>query len=155
MPPCPSSGSVPVQRMFWLVATLQVVGAPSTFTRKVPSGPPAWGQLAPSPPDGAGGTMVLASACGPPVPGVPESAAPETPASFGPGALPAAPPVGDSPPPGEPPAPVPGAPPVPVAPPGEGAWALPHAVPRRAAPAKQSRARAAGDNIAERSSYRE
>ncbi len=31
--------------MFLFAATLQVVGAPSTFTRNVPSGPPACGQL--------------------------------------------------------------------------------------------------------------
>src|SRR5260370_18239475 len=31
--------------MFLFAATLQVVGAPSTFTRNVPSGPPACGQV--------------------------------------------------------------------------------------------------------------
>src|SRR2546421_2200828 len=76
MPPCPSSGSVPVQRMFWLVATLQVVGAPSTFTRKVPSGPPAWGQLARSPSIGGGAGPVVAASREPSPGGSAESACP-------------------------------------------------------------------------------
>src|SRR5260221_7925658 len=46
MPPWPSLSRLVRQRMFLFAATLHVVGAPSTFTRNVPSGPPACGQPA-------------------------------------------------------------------------------------------------------------
>ena len=55
MPPWPSLSRLVCQRMFWWAATLHVVGAPETFARNVPSGPPACGQLwsvaAPAAPD--------------------------------------------------------------------------------------------------------
>ena len=45
MPPCPSFGSGWCHTMFWFAATLHDVGAFATFTRQVPLGPLAWGQL--------------------------------------------------------------------------------------------------------------
>src|SRR5256885_9228484 len=54
MPPCPSLGSGARQRMFSPAATLQWTGASATFTRNVPSGPPACGQLATDPAGGGG-----------------------------------------------------------------------------------------------------
>src|SRR5882724_8927010 len=64
MPPWPSLSRLVRQRMFLLAATLHVVGAPATFTRNVPSGPPACGQLATAaggPLSGGGISPMLAS----------------------------------------------------------------------------------------------
>src|SRR6185436_4929788 len=46
IPPWPSLGRGARHRTFWLAATLHRVGASATSIRKVPSGPPACGQLA-------------------------------------------------------------------------------------------------------------
>src|SRR5438270_3097364 len=84
IPPWPSSSRLVRQRMFLSAATLQVVGAPDTFARNVPSGPPACGQLATvkggpvsgaatSPPPrasfGVGTSSSIASVAGAPVSG--------------------------------------------------------------------------------------
>src|SRR5277367_3157985 len=46
MPLCPALGSLVFQTMFWSRVTLQEAGASFVLSLQVPSGPPAWGQLA-------------------------------------------------------------------------------------------------------------
>src|SRR5260370_19634418 len=50
--------------MFLFAATLQVVGAPTTFTRTVPSGPPACGQLSSFVTDQVDASVPLPSSAG-------------------------------------------------------------------------------------------
>src|SRR5882757_3674847 len=106
--------------MFLLVATLQLVGALSTFTRKVPSGPPACGHLS---------TVVALVSPPVPVPDAPPLAPPP------PGPPPDPPTVAPpEPPPGVPPVlPPAGCPPLP--PDDDGLDVVVHRVPASSAPA--------------------